>query len=138
MSKKKAREATENPQKQIELSHGNILGKLFWTIIDRSNTNYGLWDRYMNKFVNDPRNVPEQTADRRSERRSNLMAALTRFDRLTWNRFLDGLKSAGFSEMELVIRVKRPNGRAPVEVRLLTELADIDTNQETHKEGKDE
>lgn len=130
MSKKRAREATENPQRQAELSHGNLLGKMFWTLIDRANITYGLWDRHMSKFVNDPRNVPEQTPDRRSERRSNLMAALTKYDRLSWNRFIEGLKSTGFVEIELTVRVRRKGGRDPVEVTIISELCDIETRHD--------
>jgi hypothetical protein len=137
MSKKRAREATENPQRQIELSHGNLLGKLFWTIIDRANITYPQWDRYMTKFVNNPQNVPEQTPDRRSERRSNLMAALTKYDRLSWNRFIEGLKSAGFSEIELTIKVRRKRGIEPVEVTLISDLMDIDTRHD-HSNTKDD
>ena len=131
MSKKRAREATENPQRQIELSHGNLLGRLFWTIISRANITYAVWDRHMSKFVNDPRNVPEQTPDRRGERRANLMAALTKYDRLSWNRLIEGLKSTGFTKIELVVRVHRPSGREPVEVTVISELADIDTQYDS-------
>ena len=138
MSKKRAREATENPKRQIELSHGNLLGKLFWTIVDRAGISYAQWDRFMNKFVNDPRNVPEQTPDRRSERRSNLMAALTKYDRLSWNRFIEGLKSAGFMEIELTIKVRRRRDAEPIEVTLISDLMDIDTRRDDSQKKDDE
>ena len=103
MSKKKIQIALEDPIAQAKKSEG-LLGKLFWGLMSQYNFNYAKWTHTFDKYVRDPRNVPEQTTNSRSWYRNNLVSALTGRNP-SWLQFLRGLKAVDIRRIRVTIDV---------------------------------
>lgn len=111
MSRRNLNDAIENPGRQIEASKNNTLGQVFWALVSGLQLNVASFTSSLNRFVRNPANNPVQTARKRSEKASNLTSELTNTERLTWSKFIEGLRAIEIIKMRVTFEVWRKNGR---------------------------
>ena len=127
MSKRHLQRAVENPDEQIRKSSNNLLGRVYWSLISRLGITDASLNASLNKYVRDPKNVPEQTAHKRSEKMSNLTAELTNYHRMSWNKFFEGLKAAEIVRVRITFESWRGKRKLYAKTVVDTELSEIDT-----------
>ena len=59
------------------------------------------------RYVNDVNNVPIQSSEKRSEKRSNLVNALVNEEKLSWLRFIEGLKAIQVFRIRITVETWR-------------------------------
>lgn len=108
MGNKRIGSAVADPIEKAKRTPG-ILAKLFWGLVARSSVcnsagrgDFTIWDWRFRKYVTDPKNVPVQTAARRSEARNNLVSALMS-DHPTFLQVLRGIVMLGNKRMRITI-----------------------------------
>ena len=108
MGNKRINHAVADPYGKAKRTPG-ILAKLFWGLVARSTVcnsagkgDFTEWNWRFRKYVGDPKNVPEQTAARRSEARNNLASALMS-DNPTFMQVLRGIIMLGNKKMRITI-----------------------------------
>lgn len=127
MSKRHLQRAVENPDEQIRKSSNNLLGRVYWSLICKLGITGASFNASLNKYVRDPKNVPEQTAHKRSEKMSNLTAELTNYHRMSWNKFFEGLKAAEIVRVRITFESWRGKRKLYAKTVVDTELSEIDT-----------
>lgn len=127
MSKRHLQSAVENPDEQIRKSSNNLLGRVYWSLISKLGITAASFNASLNKYVRDPKNVPEQTAHKRSEKMSNLTAELTNYHRMSWNKFFEGLKAAEIVRVRITFESWRGKRKLYAKTVVDTELSEIDT-----------
>lgn len=127
MSKRHLQRAVDDPAEQIRKSSNNLLGRVYWTLIDRLGITTASFNASLNKYVRDPKNVPEQTAHKRSEKMSNITAELTNYHRMSWNKFFEGLKAAEIFRVRITFEVWRGKRQLYASTVVDTELSEVNT-----------
>lgn len=127
MSKKMLREAVEDPSSQVKKSSNNMLGRIYWTLVKNLGITFQSFNASLNRYVEDQPNVSPQTSSKRSEKISNLTAELTCYDRMSWNKFVEGLKAIEVVRLRIKVEVWRGRRKLLAETILDADLCDIDT-----------
>lgn len=132
MAKKDLLDALNDPERQISKSKGE-LNKIFWRIVDAYNIGARQMYEGLRAYVNDPMNC-EQTTNRRTEERNNLISAMIRpsMTMFTWIR---ALKAIGAVRIEMDIRVFRGRERKKIE---FTHVINLHTVSDTDEDYSDE
>lgn len=129
MSKKHLENALLDPVSQIQRSRNNLLGRVYWTLVSRLGITPASFISSLNKFIRDPNNVPDQTARKRSERMSNITAELTNPERMSWNKFIEGLKAAEIIRIRIKFEVWRGKRKIHAETIVDANLCEISTDE---------
>lgn len=126
MGNKRIGSAVADPIEKAKRTPG-ILAKLFWGLVARSSIcnsagkgDFTVWNWRFRKYVADPKNVPVQTAARRSEARNNLASALMS-DHPTFLQVLRGIVMLGNKRVRFTVEAWDENDNysyATVESRL--------------------
>jgi len=127
MSKKMLREAVEDPTTQVRKSSNNILGRIYWTLVKNLDVSFQSFNTSLSRYVENDLNVSPQTSSKRSEKISNLTAELTCYDRMSWNKFIEGLKAIQIIRLRIRVEVWRGKREIYAETILDTDLCDVDT-----------
>ena len=101
-----------------EMEH--ILSKLLWSLFDEYGINKTMWETQIQRYLNNKDNCA-QLQHNRNDKKNNLLRAIVKRKRLTWDRFLEALKVIEVKEIEIAFLTKR-QGFPPVEASCTIDL----------------
>jgi hypothetical protein len=130
MSKKKLQDAVANPVEQVKRSTNNLLGRVYWILIDKLDLSMEAITLSLNRYVRDPRNGVVQTSHKRSEKISNLTGELTNHSRMSWNKFIEGLKVIEVTRVRITFEVWRGKRDTYAKTVIDQKMSDLETSDE--------
>lgn len=137
MAKKDLLDALDNPERQISRSKGE-LNKIFWRVVDFYNINARQMYDGLRQYVSDPMNC-EQTTNRRTEERNNLISAMVR-PSMTMYTWLRALKAIQIYRVEMDLKFYRGKEKRVIEFSHTIDLHTVSDTDEANNDGitKDE
>lgn len=129
MSKKQLQAALEDPLGQVRRSRNNMLGQMYWTLVNKLGITLPSFTASLDKYVRNARNVPVQSARKRSEKTSNLTSEITNPDRLTWPKLIEAFKAIEITRVRIKIEVWRGRRKIHAETILDKDLADFELEE---------
>lgn len=135
MAKKDLLDALADPERQISKSKGE-LNKIFWRVIDFYNIGARQMYDGLRNYVNDPMNC-EQTTNRRTEERNNLISAMVR-PSMTMYTWMRALKAIQIYRVEMDLRFYRGKERRKIEFSHTIDLHTVSDTDEAKEDGTTE
>lgn len=138
MAKKELLDALADPERQVRKSKGE-LNKIFWTAIIFYGVNARQLYEGLRRYVNNPANC-EQTTNRRTEERNNLISAILR-PSMTMYTWIRALKAIEITRVEIDLRFFRGPEKRKIEFSHVIDLHTVsETDDEVTNDGdpKDE
>ena len=97
--------ALDNPLRQSRKCT-SVLAKLYWLIVASYNPSISEWTRGISRYTKDVRNVPHQTAAKRTEKRTNLQNSITD-ENPSWLQIIRGFKVLDIRRFRVTIETWR-------------------------------
>lgn len=127
MTKKTLMEAALNPIQHIRRIKGAPLAKVFWTLFDELGMSLTALETSMNDYIRKDAPI-EHTAQKHSEKFSNLSAEITSTKRMSWGKFIEALRAIRVKRVRVTFEVWRGSNDSYAKAEWQADLVDIDAD----------
>lgn len=114
----------------------NHLGRIFWSLFDNLGITYQSFSTSLRKYVHNP-NYVVQTATKRTEKTSNIFAELSCDERMSWGKFIEGLKAIEIVRFRITVEVWRGRREIYAVTTFESELSDPNKSKDSDSDDED-